>query len=76
MYDRTKLQDTLQKAEYRTIDENGKVLPPSHDVFKRISEHMNNIGSAITAKHIYTILNTNRGGMKTHVMHVLCVCLT
>lgn len=70
MYDRQKLFETLGRAEYRTIDENGKILSPSHDVFKNISNHMHSLGSPITPKHVYTIINTNRNGMKDYVMRM------
>lgn len=70
MYDREKLLQILGRAEYRTIDENGKILSPFNDIFKKISNHMTSLNSTISAKHIYTILNTNRHGMKDYVMRV------
>lgn len=67
MYDKEKLLQTLGRAEYRTIDENGGVLLPSHNVYKEISDQMNSLGSVISAKHVYTVLKENRNGMKDYV---------
>jgi len=70
MYDREKLIETLTKTEFRTLDENGKPFPPSNVIYNKISDYMLSQDSAITSKHVYTILNTNRFGIKDYVMRV------
>lgn len=38
MYDKEKLHNVITKDEYRTVDNDGKIFPPSHDVYRMISE--------------------------------------
>lgn len=68
MYDKNKLLDILIKSEYKTVDNDGKIFTPSHDVYAKISETLQNSGSHITAKHIYTILKNDRNGIYTAVL--------
>jgi len=70
MYDRGKLIETLIKTEVRTLDENGKPFPPSNVIYNKISDYMLSQDFAITSKHVYTILNTNRFGIKDFVMRI------
>jgi len=70
MYDREKLIETLTKTEFRTLDENGKPFPPSNVIYNKISDYMLSQVSAITSKHVYTILNTNKFGIKDYVMRI------
>lgn len=60
MYDIEKLRKVLLSEEYRVIDDNGKVLPPSNSIYKRISEVM---GGNPSAKHTYIIVKNNRNDM-------------
>lgn len=68
MYDKEKLRDILINDEYKTVDDNGKIFPPSHDIYRMISETLINSGSHITPKHIYTILKNDRNGMYSAVL--------
>lgn len=68
MYDKDKLHDIITNDEYRTIDDDGKIFPPSHDVHRMISQTLINSGSRITPKHIYTILKNDRNGMYSAVL--------
>lgn len=60
MYDIEKLRKLLTTEEYKVIDDNGKVLPPSNQIYKNVSEAMDGNPSA---KHIYIIVKNNRNGM-------------
>jgi len=73
MYDKEKLHDILINDEYRMIDDNGKIFPPSHDIYRTISETLKNSGSHITPKHIYTILKNNRNGLYNAVLRAFGV---
>lgn len=68
MYEKEKLHDILTNAEYRTVNDEGKVLPPSNAVFCLISEVLKDNGSHITPKHVYTILKNDRNGMYSAVL--------
>ncbi|CAL1677483.1 unnamed protein product [Lasius platythorax] len=68
MYDKEKLRDVITNDEYRTVDNDGKIFPPSHDVYQIISETLMNNGSHITPKHIYTIFKNDRSGMYSAVL--------
>ncbi|CAH0719905.1 unnamed protein product, partial [Brenthis ino] len=69
-YDKIALRQILSDAACRAIDDNGRLLPPSHAVYKTISNMMADKGSAITPKHIYTIINNNRAGFRDLIMEV------
>lgn len=60
MYDIEKLQKLLTIEEYKIIDDNGKVLPPSNQIYKNISEAMDGNPNA---KHAYIIVKNNRNGI-------------
>lgn len=64
------LLQILINPSFRTINSNGKILPPRNEVYIKISEEMKNQGSNINPKHIYTILNTNRGIFLSEVLHI------
>lgn len=68
MYDKGKLFDILTNKDYRTVDDNGKVFPPSHQIFTIISETLTAKEVCTTAKHIYTILKNDRSGMYSAVL--------
>jgi len=53
MYDIEKLRKLLTTEEYKVIDDNGKVLPSSNQIYKNVSEAMDGNPSA---KHIYILL--------------------
>lgn len=55
MYDKEKLLKILIDEKYKTIDDDGKVFPPSHVIYRCISEALINSGSHVTPKRIYTI---------------------
>lgn len=63
MYDKEKLHDIITKDEYRTIGDDGKIFPPSHDIYRIISQTLTSNESHITPKNIYTILKNDRNGM-------------
>lgn len=52
MYNKEKLREILTNDEYRTIDNEGKVYPPSHAVYGLISEALAST-AYISPKHIY-----------------------
>lgn len=58
----------MSDAKYCTIDNKGRVLPPSDEVYKIISKLMADKGSRITPKHIHTIVNNNRHGFKDDIL--------
>lgn len=66
MYDLEKLQELLKTEEYKVVDDNGKVLPPSNKIYTRISEAM---GGNPTAKHVYTIAKNNRNGIYDMILN-------
>lgn len=51
----------------------GRLLPPSHDVYALIAKLMLDEGSSITPKHIHTIINNNRNGVKDFVLKHLAI---
>ena len=63
MYNKEKLHDVITNEKYKTIDDNGKIFPPSHNIYRIISETLTNSGSHISSKHIYTILKNDRNDM-------------
>lgn len=73
MYDKEKLCDIITNDEYRTIDDKGNVFPPSHGVYHMISQTLENSGSYITPKHVYTIVKNNRNGIYNIVLQAFNV---
>lgn len=69
MYDKVKLYDILRNDDYKTVNEEGKIFPPSHVVYDLIADEYEQDLSqmGITPKHIYTILKNDRNGMYTAV---------
>lgn len=68
MYSKEILHAVLLDSDCRTIEETGQLYPPSHNVYQLISRrHVKERDSRITAKHIYTILNTDRNGFQSLV---------
>lgn len=57
VYDKIILQQILSDAKCRTINNKGRVLPPSDEVYQTISKLMADKGSRITPKHVHTIVN-------------------
>lgn len=49
------------------ITDDGKIFPPSHSVFKDISEAMLELGLSMTPKHIYTSVKNDRHGFYTYI---------
>lgn len=68
MYDKKLLAELLAREEYKTVDNDGKILIPSNAIFNTISRAMSEAGSHMTAKHIYTTLKQNRNGVYDHVL--------
>lgn len=60
MYNLEILENILVSEGYKTIDDEGKVLPPSDKVYAQISQTMLDRGSVMSKKHIYTHLKQNR----------------
>ncbi|CAH2215622.1 jg13506, partial [Pararge aegeria aegeria] len=69
-YDKVALRQILSDDNCRAIDNEGRVFPPSHEVYLRISNTMHNKGSVITPKHVHTIINNNRSGFRDLIMEV------
>ncbi|KAF5270737.1 hypothetical protein FQA39_LY01475 [Lamprigera yunnana] len=67
MYNSEKLRRLLGMEEFKVIDNDGKLLGPSHTVFKNISAEMEKINSKMTAKHVYTSIQKNRHGFLSNV---------
>lgn len=65
MYDQNKLIEILTTSEYRCLDANGKCFPPSNSMYEKISKKMMEVDTHISPKHIYTILNTDRRGIRS-----------
>lgn len=65
MYEIEKLRNLLSTEEYKVIDDNGRVLPPSNQIYKNISEAMDGNPSA---KHVYVIVKNNRNGIYDFVL--------
>lgn len=53
MYDKVKLLDVLTNKDYRTVDGDGKVFPPSHKIYTIISETLAIKEVRISAKHLH-----------------------
>jgi len=53
MYDIEKLKKILTTHEYRIIDDNGKILPPSNPIYQRISKDMD---SKILVPNMFMLL--------------------
>lgn len=73
MYDKEKLHNILINDKYRTVDDEGKVYPPSHAVYGLISEALASDKCYIKQKHIYTILKNDRSGMYSAVLKAFCI---
>lgn len=58
----------LSKPECLALTDAGRVLPPSHEVFRHISDLMLKEGCVVTPKHVHTIINNNRNGAKDHIL--------
>lgn len=69
-YDKIALWQILSDAACRAIDDDGRLFPPSHAVYRTISNMMADKGSVITPKHIHTIINNNRAGFRDLIMEV------
>lgn len=65
MYDQNKLIEILTTSEYRCLDANGKCFPPSNSMYEKISKKMMEVDTHISPKHIYTILNIDRRGIRS-----------
>lgn len=68
MYDKLKLLEILLDSNFRTLDDNGKVYPPSNEIFRTISKTMLESNHNITPKNIYVIINENRNGYRDKIM--------
>lgn len=55
-------------AKCRAINNKGRVLPPSDEVYQTISKLMTDEGSRITPKHIHTIVSNNRHGFRDYIL--------
>jgi len=64
-YDKQILKKILLQYECRTLDINGRTLPPSNPVYRLIANCMAVRGSHIEPRHVYTIINEDRNGFKT-----------
>jgi len=73
MYDKEKLYNILTNDKYKTVNDDCKIFPPSYNVYCLISEALQNNGSHITPKHIYTILKNDRSGMYTAELKAFCI---
>lgn len=70
MYDVDKLLTILTNPTYRVIDENGKVFPPSNEMYTLIEMAMDH-----NPKHIYTIVKNNRQGIYDRLLHAFSITL-
>jgi len=73
MYDKEKLYNILTNDKYKTVNNDGKIFPLSHAVYCLISKALQNNGSHIISKHIYTILKNDRSGMYSAVLKAFCI---
>lgn len=64
---KSKLKDILLQPDCRTLDSNGSILPPSHNVFRLIADRMSLCGSYIDPRHVYTIVKDDRNGFRALV---------
>ena len=67
-YDKIALQQILSDPACCPIDDKGRVLPPSNNVYQTISNLMLEKGSVINHKHVHTIINNNRNGFKQYIL--------
>lgn len=67
-YDINILQQILSDAKCRAINDNGRVFPPSDEVYQTISKLMADKGLRITPKHVHTIINNNRHGFRDYIL--------
>lgn len=72
MYDIEKLLNILTNPSYKTIDENGNVLPPSNKIYSLIETAMNGNPKA---KHVYTILKNNRNDVYNKLLDAFSITL-
>lgn len=68
MYDKIKLLEILLQRDFCTIDDSGKPFPPSYEIYSIIAEEMKKFNCTVTPKHIYVIINQNRGGYKDKIL--------
>lgn len=73
MYDKEKLLKILIDEKNKTIDDDGKVFPPSHVIYRCISEALINSGPHVTPNHVYTILKNDRSGMYKAVLNAFSI---
>ena len=67
-YDKIALQQILSDPACCPIDDKGRVLPPSNNVYQTISNLMLEKDSVINHKHVHTIINNNRNGFKQYIL--------
>lgn len=67
-YNKEKLRNIITNENYKTINDDGTIFPPSNAVYCLISEALKNNGLHINPKHIYTILKNDRNGMYSAVL--------
>lgn len=72
VYDKDILREILSHKDFRTVDSDGRVLPPSHPVFLAVADAMAERGSHITKKHVHTIVNNNRSNIRDTVLKIFC----
>lgn len=64
-YDKLILGEILLQNDCRILDVNGKILPPSHPVYRFVANRMALRSSHIEPRHVYTIVNEDRNSFKT-----------
>lgn len=67
-YDKLILEEILLQNDCRTLDVNGRILPPSHQVYRLVANRMALRGSHIEPYHVYTIINEDRNGFRTLIV--------
>jgi len=73
-YNKDLLRDILLRDDCRTLDNNGKILPPSNQVYRVISDRMALEKSHIKSSHVYTIVNTDRNRFRTLLIEAYKLC--
>lgn len=73
MYDIEKLLKILMDPAYIVIDENGKVFPPSNEIYKLIEMAMDGNPKA---KHVYTIVKSNRNKFYDNLLRAFSITST
>lgn len=68
MYDKSKLLEILLNPDFCAVNNSGKPYAPSHKIYRIIAEEMAKYNSNISPKHIYVIINQNRGGCKDKML--------